>query len=420
MKQLPMDPLVADWLREGTTHGPSEGLQRALDATRTVSQRPGWTFLRRWLPGPLADAQLTFPLPAGVTLMLLLSLLLLIGLAAAMVATRPPPIRLPLGPSAEVLVAYQEGASIVAARIDGSDGRLVSGAVDYARSPVFSPDGSRIAFVAPRTPDALGGRLLVVPVDGSGPAIDVSQGIEVWPSSVPQISWSPDGSQIAFAGEQDGVATIFVGNGDGSGVAPITDQLAQRDLPSWSPDGNWIAYRATEPDGLRRHLEMTRPDGSEVQQVTTVIAEDANLSRLDWSPINDSLSYAMNVGFGTQSRAVIDLRFTHTNEPWSDGIGGWFEAGVPFSPDGTQLAILTADNGLIVADYDQTGPEYEGEVRQLGPLVDCWVDWSPDGTALYGGSPDDCTATVVIPLADPQAAVTLPMSGVASWQPLER
>ena len=50
------DAVMADWIREGPDRGPTEGLQRALAATRRVSQRPGWTFPQRWLPEAVADA----------------------------------------------------------------------------------------------------------------------------------------------------------------------------------------------------------------------------------------------------------------------------------------------------------------------------------------------------------------------------
>jgi hypothetical protein len=92
---------------------------------------------------------------------------------------------------------------------------------------------------------------------------------------------------------------------------------------------------------------------------------------------------------------------------------------MPWSPDGRYLAILTATDGVIVADNDNTSP-YDGSLRRLGDVAACWVDWSPDSTALYGGSPGGCDHVVVIPLADPSAAVALPESGsgVASWQPL--
>ena len=126
---------------------------------------------------------------------------------------------------------------------------------------------------------------------------------------------------------------------------------------------------------------------------------------------------SLNAGFGSQARVVIDLRFGHTVEPWTDGLGRNFDAGIPPSPDGKLLAILTARDGVIVADFDSTSPDYEGALRRLGPVTDCWIDWSPDGTALYGGSPDDCTRVVVIPLAAADMALTLPMSGIASWQP---
>jgi len=428
MKDIRTDPLISQWLSDGPSDAPAAGLERALMATRKVAQRPGWTFPRRWLPQPFADTELRLPLPAGVALVVLLALLLAIALGAAIVATRPPPLRLQVGPSAAALMAYQEGPSLFASRLDGSSLRELSIGVDYARSPVFSPDGARVAFVAPESAAALGGRLMVVPADGSATAIDISHGIDVLPSEVPAIAWSPDGQRITFAGEQGGVATIFVAAADGGDVSAITDGTADRDLPSWSPDGEWIAYRAREPDGIRAHLQLVRPDGSDMQQVTTVIAEGGSLSRLRWSPSamagssqgQHALSYAMNVGFGTQTVALIDLGFQHTVSPWTEGVGGYVDAGIPWSPDGQQLAILTASDGLVVADYDQTGPDYEGELRSLGHVIDCWVEWSPDGTALYGGSPDGCSSVVVVPLADPDAVATLPMSGVADWQPLER
>ena len=79
---------------------------------------------------------------------------------------------------------------------------------------------------------------MAVPINGSSPAIDVSQRIDVVASDVPRIDWSPDGTLIAFSGLTGGVATIFVATSDGS-AAPraISDASAHRDLPTWSPDG---------------------------------------------------------------------------------------------------------------------------------------------------------------------------------------
>jgi hypothetical protein len=82
------------------------------------------------------------------------------------------------------------------------------------------------------------------------------------------------------------------------------------------------------------------------------------------------------------------------------------------------VAFVTQDEGVLIADFDATGP-YDGKVVSLGPVADCWVDWAPSGDALFGGAPGGCNGVVVIPLADPGAATTIPgsTSGIASWQP---
>jgi hypothetical protein len=91
------------------------------------------------------------------------------------------------------------------------------------------------------------------------------------------------------------------------------------------------------------------------------------------------------------------------------------------------VVVLTQSEGVLVAndagrfpgDLDRYNEAYVGQVRSLGPVAACWVDWAPDGTSLYGGSPDDCEGVVVIPLSNPGAAIRVPGStaGVASWQP---
>ena len=425
MTSRTFEAMVADWLREGPESGPRHGLDRALAATRRVEQRPAWVFPRRYLPRPLADLDLRIPAPLSAAVVLVLTLLLLLALAIALVGARPR-VRLPFVPAADRPIAFQEGQAIFAAHLDGSDRHKISGDVPYAISPLFSPDGTQVAFLAPSNAGATGGRLLVAAFDGSAPLVEASRGLSVVPGQVPSVTWSPDGTRLAFAASSGGVSRIFVTAGIGGDVVPVTDDTANADLPTWSPDGTVIAFRVTDLDGVHRHIRIVQPDGAALETINDMISADASFSKPHFAPDGGPLAYAVNYGFGTRTRAIIDARFTHTAEMWTDGIGGFPDAGVPYSPDGKHLAFITATDGVMVADNKESIPaeglpgagEYDGQLRRLGKVADCWIEWAPDGKSLYGGSPDGCAGVVVIPLDDPTAARRLPTatSGFASWQ----
>ncbi len=112
-------------------------------------------------------------------------------------------------------------------------------------------------------PDAQGDNgpgyeIYVSPTDGSGPAIDVSNnpGDDWWPV------WSPDGTRIAFVSSAPGGSFVpgglHVVNADGTGQIDLTpaDNVAE---PAWSPDGTRIAYSGSVRARLRRQRRRQRP-----------------------------------------------------------------------------------------------------------------------------------------------------------------
>jgi dipeptidyl aminopeptidase/acylaminoacyl peptidase len=98
--------------------------------------------------------------------------------------------------------------------------------IGHAHSPTFSPDATRIAFIAD-----LSGRpqLWMTDVHGSYPQLVASM-----EHGIDAARWSPDGQWIAFASDRQ----IYVVRPDGSGVKRLTSAGSARNIMSdWTRDG---------------------------------------------------------------------------------------------------------------------------------------------------------------------------------------
>ena len=57
--------------------------------------------------------------------------------------------------------------------------------------------------------------------------------------------FSPDGTKIAFTSNRDGNTEIYVMNADGTDQTRITNRPGGDSQPNWSPDGTRIAWRSS-------------------------------------------------------------------------------------------------------------------------------------------------------------------------------
>jgi TolB protein len=104
--------------------------------------------------------------------------------------------------------------------------------------PSWSPDGSSIVF-------ARDNDLYVMNADGS----DVALLYSCRPScTAMQPAWSPDGTEVAFAVETDGQRDLFVMAADGSDVRRLTDTPVDESSPTWQSVG--ATGRSPSPSGI--------------------------------------------------------------------------------------------------------------------------------------------------------------------------
>ncbi len=125
-------------------------------------------------------------------------------------------------------------------------------------SPVWSPDGSRMAYVSfeKKKPViyvhalASGQRQVVANFKGS--------------NSAP--AWSPDGRKLAIVLSKDGNSQIYSVNADGTGVQRLTNSAGIDTEPRYSPDGGSIYF--TSDRGGSPQIYRMGANGSDAQRVT--------------------------------------------------------------------------------------------------------------------------------------------------------
>lgn len=90
--------------------------------------------------------------------------------------------------------------------------------------------------------------------------------------------WSPDGTQIAFVSNRDRNSDIYIMDSDGSNQKNLTPKNGKEDLePAWSPDGTKIAFSRFEQ--YYEHYKQSGiytmdADGSSERQITTISGQD--------------------------------------------------------------------------------------------------------------------------------------------------
>jgi hypothetical protein len=184
------------------------------------------------------------------------------------------------------------------------------------------------------------------------------------------LSWSPDGSRLAYTCLGRRVYTI---RPDGTGRHLVPIPTADAFSPTWAPDGTRIAYsNAATP--IHSSVYVVDLHGRHEQRIATGALPD-------WSPNGNTISYTAP-GCGTavpgngRIRLVTPSGRDVTPSKGCAGIGPRDSRVAAWSPDGDRLAIV-ALSALYVVNADGTGLERvrRGNFLAFGP-------WPPSGAFL--------------------------------------
>jgi dipeptidyl aminopeptidase/acylaminoacyl peptidase len=199
-------------------------------------------------------------------------------------------------------------------------------------------------------------------------------------------SFSPDGKRIAFISNLTGAPQVWTVDASGGWPTLVTSFDDPVGGVQWSPDGRWIAFTIAPGGGMNTQVYLVKPDGTGLKRLT---AGGKETNRLD------GFSYdgrTLMLGSNSRTGAAIDDYLYDVESGKMDlstrnpGIGGYHE----LSRDG-RLALLNrlryrGSNDLFIVDLatkkETLLTPHDGPGSFAGAF-------SPDGRTVYLSSNKD-------------------------------
>jgi Tol biopolymer transport system component len=326
-------------------------------------------------------------------------------------------------------------------------------------SPVWSPDGSRIAVFVVSSDANVAAKLELL--DANGAHAQMVPSVSLFPGRLDStgeqgsaqfsrlIEWSPDGSRLValLGARQFGLVQA-----DGTNLR----QFVGSD-PVWSPDGRYLAYfvYGDVSSSPGSDVPSRAVDAIKIEILDTQTFQARQLDNLPtpggqalaWSPNGRYLAFDAARGKGFQTFATETLMLVHADGSNPTLIAQWASGlieQIVWSPDSRQIAAVVSTITNLTTDGWQVGTP-TGNLTPVGwqaSTPTLWVvnadssnlrnlafsdseqpSWAPDGQRLVFASPNDNALMIANTTAQPKAPLQSITSGMPSlfgpcWSPL--
>ena len=301
----------------------------------------------------------------------------------------------------QIYVAETDGASRVEISTagTGTDPTL-------NHDPQWSPDGTRIAWSGD---DGATAQIWTADTDGGSrdeiSSADVDPDADPTANSRPQ--WSPGGTRIAWSGDDGATAQIWTADADGatreeiSAEAVVVPDPTMNVTPQWSLDGIRVAWSGLDGTSGTEQIWIAQTDGTPRNLISTVSAGTDPTANVDpqGSPDSTRIMWSGHDGASNQIY-VADFGGANRIDISSVDTGPTLNFAPQWSPDGSRI-VWEGDGLIYVADADG-GSRIEISAVGAGtdPTGNGSPQWSPDGTRIAWSGDDGDSGTNQIYVAD--------------------
>ncbi len=166
--------------------------------------------------------------------------------------------------------------------------------------------------------------------------------------------FSPDGSRLAFMGMQDGVSSdLYVYNFDDGSIDRLTDGPSHGYQPSWSPDGKWIFHTGAETFGTGAGYVMAgvwaaAADGSRVRTLYPIQNSSAE-QLLGWAPPATGIIYSWSPDCGPKNLRLVDMETGEIEVLWA---GSFMDYNLAFDPSSATVLINVAEGDFCFPEQE--------------------------------------------------------------------